>query len=78
MGSANAILKAFRGAYHGNSNLAKLRSVALGATIYLLWNARNRALFEGEKVCIEDIVRKIQILTLRCASHLDLHGLGIS
>lgn len=72
MESARTILKAFRSTYRGNSYISKLRSNALAATIYQIWNARNRALFENEAPVVEDIVRKIQIVVLRCVpKHMD-------
>lgn len=52
--------------YRGSSNVAKMRCTSLAACVYHIWMARNRALFEGENTRIEDIIRKIQILTLRC------------
>lgn len=66
MGSPNMVIRAFRGAYRGNSNLAKARTSAVAASIYHIWNARNRAIFEGEKANIEVIPRKIKIVVLRC------------
>ncbi|XP_075479298.1 uncharacterized protein LOC142520182 [Primulina tabacum] len=66
IGSATTILHAFRGFYHGKSMLNKLRLLACAATIYQIWNARNRAIFENETTCVEETIKKIKILCLHC------------
>lgn len=68
MGGASAVLRAFRGVYRGGSMVAKQRVNALAAKVYLIWNARNRAIFDGESASLEAIVRRIQILVLRNAA----------
>ncbi|XP_073060321.1 uncharacterized protein [Primulina eburnea] len=66
MGSTTAVLRAYRNHYGGKSMLARLRASALAATVYHIWNARNRRMFDDEKPRIEDIVKTIKILVLRC------------
>ncbi|XP_073031316.1 uncharacterized protein [Primulina eburnea] len=56
MGSPSAILKAFRSYYRGNSTLSRMRITALASTIYYIWNARNKMMFDEVKPQIEDIV----------------------
>lgn len=46
--------------------MAKIRCSALAATIYNIWTVRTRAIFEGEKVDVEDMVRRIKIMVFRC------------
>lgn len=66
MWSAATVLWAFRGVYHGNSMLSRLRCAALAACIYLIWNARNRALFDNEKADVAGISKKIKLLLFHC------------
>lgn len=58
--------------YSGSSDLAKLRLNALAATVYTLWNARNRVIFDGEKAFTHDLIRRIKITVLRCMPVNDL------
>lgn len=46
--------------------VAKQRVNSLAATVYLIWNAKNRAIFDGELASMDDIVRRIQIVVLWC------------
>jgi len=41
---------------------AKIRRVSLGLTVYLIWEERNRRLFDDSSVSVEKIFRKFQIL----------------
>ncbi|XP_073304608.1 uncharacterized protein [Primulina huaijiensis] len=66
MGASTAVLRAFRGTYRGNSTLNKIRCVALVATVYYVWNDRNRTIFESEKPEVEGIIKRIKILRFRC------------
>ncbi|XP_073029391.1 uncharacterized protein [Primulina eburnea] len=66
MRSPSAILCAFRSVYRGNSNIARLRFTAMAATVYHVWTMRNRVMFDGENLQVDDIVRKIQIHSYRC------------
>lgn len=68
MGTVGAVLRAFRGVYRGSNMLSKTRIVALAASVYQIWNFRNRALFENEVPDIARAVMKIKILTMRCTS----------
>ncbi|XP_073271519.1 uncharacterized protein [Primulina huaijiensis] len=70
MATPTSILKAFRETYRGKSTLDKMRVTTLAATVYNVWNLRNRVIFEGEKPKIEDTIRKIQIHTYRCVSNM--------
>lgn len=63
----SSVLRAFRGIYRGNSSIAKARVNAVAACVYAIWNARNRAIFEGERPIVDDIIRKIMIVTCRCS-----------
>ncbi|XP_075499775.1 uncharacterized protein LOC142538314 [Primulina tabacum] len=65
MGSPTAILRAFRRQYRGTSMLTRMRITALAATVYHVWNMRNRVMFDQEKFCCQDIVMKIKIHTYR-------------
>lgn len=66
MAGTSAVLRAFRGVYRGGALLSKLRVNALVVTVYFIWNARNRAIFDGELASVDDILRRIQIVVLRC------------
>lgn len=66
MSQSSTLLRVFRGVYRGNSYLAKARCNATAACVYFIWNARNRAVFEGKEASAEDIVRRIKIVVLRC------------
>ncbi|XP_075508006.1 uncharacterized protein LOC142544859 isoform X2 [Primulina tabacum] len=66
MGSPSAVLKAFQNCYRGNSTLSRMRITALASTVYFLWNARNKTMFEDDKPRVEDIVRRIKINVFRC------------
>lgn len=66
MGSFTAVLKAYRTTFRGNSILAKMRCAALASCIYHIWNARNRAIFENEKMNTEDIFWKTKCIIFRC------------
>ncbi|XP_073049677.1 uncharacterized protein [Primulina eburnea] len=66
MSSTTSILRAFRTVYRGNSVLSRMRLTALATTVYLVWNVRNKVLFENEKVEIDDVFMKIKIHTYRC------------
>lgn len=72
MGSAHALFSAFRSAYRGSSSLAKMRVATIAATIYYIWDIRNRKVFENECLNLDSVVRKIQILIHR------LHALHAS
>ncbi|XP_073291031.1 uncharacterized protein [Primulina huaijiensis] len=65
MGTTAAYLNAFRGVYRGSSALNKMRCVALAATVYHIWNIRNRKIFEDEQPNIEGTILKIKIHVLR-------------
>lgn len=67
MCSPNSVLKAFHGVYRGGSGMANMRTIALAACVYHIWNARNRALYEEENPDINGIILKIKILSLRCS-----------
>lgn len=75
--NASSILRAFRGIYRGNSYIAKACN-ATAACVYAIWTTRNRAIFEGEVPVAKDIVRKIQIVVLRCISHSCVRGGSIA
>lgn len=66
MGSATAILKAYRTTYRGNSTLAKMRYAALAACVYHVWTARNKAIFENECFNMKNICYKIKCTIFRC------------
>ncbi|XP_073024427.1 uncharacterized protein [Primulina eburnea] len=66
MGSPTAILRAFRNHYGGKSTLDRMRIMALAATVYHIWNARNRSMFENEDPRLQDMVKRIKIVVLRC------------
>lgn len=68
MRSVSSTLTAFRGIYRGNTRLARLRIMGLAATVYQIWNLRNRSIFENEDPDIDATTRKIQITILRCIS----------
>lgn len=55
MGSATAILKAYRSTYKETSTLAKMRYAAFASCIYHVWNARNKAIFENEILNVENV-----------------------
>ncbi|XP_073131452.1 uncharacterized protein [Henckelia pumila] len=68
MRSVKAIGRAFKGVYRGSSTLASMRVSALAATVYRVWTSRNRTIFEGEKLNIDDATRRIKLMVLRCVS----------
>lgn len=65
MGSAHYLLIAFRGVYRGNSLLSKFRITVVTASIYHIWDMRNRKLFDDEVVDPDAILRKIKIMVFR-------------
>lgn len=66
MRSLRTVLHAYRNVYRGNTQLAKLRVMALAAMVHQVWNLHNRALFEDEAPDNDTALRPIQITTLRC------------
>lgn len=62
MQSENALLNAFRGIYRGSTNLHKRRIATTAATIYHIWDMRNRRIFQGEVPDLNQIVRKIKTI----------------
>ncbi|XP_073310971.1 uncharacterized protein [Primulina huaijiensis] len=66
MATPNSILTAFRNNYKGTSTLAKMRITALSATVYQVWNLRNRVIFDNETPNVDAIFMKIKIHTYRC------------
>lgn len=63
MGSAHTLLLlAFRGVYRGSSILAKMKNATVAATVYHIWNIRNRKLFDNVDADLDSVVRKIQIV----------------
>ncbi|XP_073056870.1 uncharacterized protein [Primulina eburnea] len=66
MASSTSVLCAFRNFYKGNSMLARMRITALSATVYQVWNLRNRVMFDDEKMDIDVIFMKMKIHTFRC------------
>lgn len=64
--NSNSLLRAFRGVYSGKSYIARARCIAITACVYAIWTGRNRAIFEGEKLSVVDIVHKIKIVVHRC------------
>lgn len=66
MGTATAVLKAYKRSYRGNSTLAKMRCAGLASCVYHIWNARNKAIFENEKMKPSDIDWKIKCTIFRC------------
>ncbi|XP_073061666.1 uncharacterized protein [Primulina eburnea] len=77
MGSTTAVLRAYRNHYGGKSMLARLRASALAATVYHIWNARNRRMFDDEKPRIEDIVKTIKILVLQATEDFQFYSSGV-
>ncbi|XP_073050881.1 uncharacterized protein [Primulina eburnea] len=75
MGSATALLAAFRSTYRGSSRVEKMRIAAIAATIYFIRDMRNRKLFDDDMVPCDRVVRKIQIAWYtNCGDvGLDLH-----
>lgn len=55
--SAHTLLLAFRGVYRGSS-----RNATVAATVYHIWNIRNRKLFDNVDADLDSVVRKIQIV----------------
>ncbi|XP_073307023.1 uncharacterized protein [Primulina huaijiensis] len=66
MGSPAAILRAFRTCYRGNSMLSRMRITALASTIYCIWNARNKKMFDDDTQQTDDLVRRVKINVFRC------------
>ncbi|XP_073298551.1 uncharacterized protein [Primulina huaijiensis] len=66
MGSSAAILRAFRTCYRGNSMLSRMRITALASTIYCIWNARNKKMFDDDTQQTDDLVRRVKINVFRC------------
>ncbi|XP_075515984.1 uncharacterized protein LOC142550821 [Primulina tabacum] len=66
MATPNSILTAFRNNYKGTSTLAKMRITALSATVYQVWNLRNKVIFDNETPKVDAIFMKIKIHTYRC------------
>ncbi|XP_073041834.1 uncharacterized protein [Primulina eburnea] len=71
MRSLSAVLAAFRSVYRGTSALNKMRCVALGATVYQIWNIRNRTIFEHEQLDMDRTIMKIKIHVLRSVPNAD-------
>ncbi|KZV17058.1 hypothetical protein F511_12388 [Dorcoceras hygrometricum] len=56
-----SILQHFCGKLKGNNRTSKLRFAALDATIYHVWNLRNRAYFENTIIDATVVFRRIQL-----------------
>ncbi|XP_075473646.1 uncharacterized protein LOC142504743 [Primulina tabacum] len=64
MASPTAVLRVFRNCYRGNSVLSRMCITALAATVYNIWSARNRCIFDDDKPTIEDLVHRIKIFVI--------------
>jgi hypothetical protein len=57
------LTSAIRGLNSGGNNLeARMRRVSLGLTVYLIWEERNKRIFDGKNTSVGNIFRKFQIL----------------
>jgi hypothetical protein len=57
------LTSAIRGLNSGGNNLeARMRRVSLGLTVYLIWEERNKRIFDGQNTSVGNIFRKFQIL----------------
>lgn len=59
--SLGGLLRWLRRRFRGTGLRSKFCHVGVAATVYHIWNARNRAIFDGEKPEVDDIFRKIVI-----------------
>ena len=55
----------------GSSGKAKAKKVALACTVYHIWNARNRKIFEGQTQEVVSTVFKIKLHIYRTVFTLD-------
>lgn len=65
LGSAQALLRALRGIYRGSTRRHKRRIATIAATIYHIWESRNKKIFENINPNLEQVTRKIKIDMLR-------------
>jgi len=57
------LTSAIRGLNSGGNNLeARMRRVSLGLTVYLIWEERNKRIFDGKNTSVGNIFRKFQIM----------------
>ena len=65
MSTINSALKWIRKESRGSGCNAKARCMALACTVYHIWNARNRRIFEGQAMEVEGIVFRIKLHVYR-------------
>lgn len=65
MGSANALLRAFRGLYRGSTAVHKNRIATIAATIYHIWDIRNRKIFDDENPNLNAVSEESKLLITR-------------
>ena len=65
MSTINSALKWIRMESRGSGCNAKARRIALACTVYHIWNARNRKIFEGHATEVEVIVFTIKLNVYR-------------
>lgn len=64
-GSSNALLRSFRGHLRGSKKIHKRALATIAATIYIIWEMRNKKIFEAESPDFVAAARKIKITILR-------------
>jgi len=71
MSTISSALKWIKKEARGSSGRAKAKKVALACTVYHIWNARNRRMFEGQVQQVEPIVFKIKLHIYKTLFSLD-------
>ena len=65
MSTINSALKWIKKESRGSGCKAKAKRIALACTVYNIWNARNRKIFEGHAMEVEAIVFTIKLQVYR-------------
>ena len=74
MSTVDSALKWIRRESRGSGRNAKARCMALACTVYHIWNARNRKMFEGQVLEVEVIIFKIKLHVYRTLYSLYPHS----
>ena len=72
----SSALKWIRKESRGSSRRAKARCIALACTVYQIWNARNRRIFEGQVMEVGAIAFRIKLHVYRTLYSLFPHSVG--
>jgi len=65
LNTVGSALKWIRGQARGASWQSKAKQIALAATIYHIWQARNRMIFEDLRACKDSIINRIKTFVYR-------------